>query len=154
MQFSIHHHWHDSKDLRQIARDAYQHYGAEMGVEPAPMQADYAHHLAHDQIYAAVDDRGVLIGFAIVIFKDTGVWLENIAVAPPLMGQGVGTRLLGYIEDDLSTQGVQHLHLYTNIIMRQNIAWYAKQGYHETSRQQDEGYHRVFFRKELTHVSA
>ena len=149
MTFAIIATWTDAAALRRIARGAYQHYTAEMGREPAPMTADYAHHLRHDQVHVAVDDGGLALGFAVVIEKPEGGWLENIAVAPAVMGQGIGAALLRHVEDDLARAGAAALNLYTNQVMRQNIDWYRKNGYQETGRRREDGYQRVFFQKRI-----
>jgi hypothetical protein len=39
--------------------------------------------------------------------------------------------------------------LYTNEVMTENLAIYARLGYHETARRTEGGYSRVFMTKEL-----
>jgi hypothetical protein len=41
------------------------------------------------------------------------------------------------------------VRLYTNEAMTENLAYYPRHGYTETHRGQQDGFHRVFFRKRL-----
>lgn len=133
--------------LLAIAREAYQQYVAAIGKEPAPMVADYAAHIADDTILTASDD-GVLIAFAVIIEKEDGLWLETIAVADGHRGQGVGTALLGYAERYMAGK-VRSYQLYTNEKMTRNKAWYLALGFTLTDVRAQEGYRRIFFKKEL-----
>jgi len=144
----------DADRLRAIARGAYQQYVAEMGKEPAPMLTDYAKHLAQDTVVVAISKQKKIAGFAILISKSDGYWLENIAVDQSMTGQGLGGLLLHHVESWLLAQGHKTIRLYTNIVMRQNMAWYQRRGYREYERKTEEGYERVFFLKELSDVSA
>ena len=133
--------------LLAIAREAYQQYVSAIGKEPAPMVADYAAHIADDTILTASDD-GVLIAFAVIIEKEDGIWLETIAVADGHRGQGVGTALLGYAERFISGKARSY-QLYTNEKMTRNKDWYLALGFTLTDIKTQEGYRRIFFKKEL-----
>ena len=133
--------------LLAIAREAYQHYVPAIGREPAPMGADYAHHIAHDTIITAYQDT-MLVGFGIIIEKDDGPWLETIAVANGYRGQGIGTKLLAEIERHIA-KGARSYQLYTNEKMTQNKAWYLRLAFTITAVKEAEGFQRVYFRKEL-----
>ena len=133
--------------LLAIAREAYQQYVSAIGKEPAPMVADYAAHIADDTILTASDD-GVLIAFAVIIEKEDGIWLETIAVADGHRGQGVGTALLGYAERFISGKARSY-QLYTNEKMTRNKDWYLALGFTLTDVKTQEGYRRIFFKKEL-----
>jgi len=140
----------DQPELERIATEAYQQYIPMMGKKPAPMLADYAAHLARDTVYVAGDGKTV-IGYAILISKADGWWLENIAVDPAHAGKGVGTALIARLEDDLARQ-TDYYQLYTNRLMLRNIDWYLRLGFIETGRRLEDGYERVFFRKTLARV--
>lgn len=138
----------DQPDLERIAAAAYRQYVPVMGKKPAPMLADYGHHLAHDTVFVA-ERGGNVLGYAILISKKTGWWLENIAVAPDHAGQGIGRLLLGHLEDCLAGHA-GYYQLYTNRLMARNIGGYRRMGFEETHRRTEDGYERVFFRKSLT----
>jgi len=45
--------------------------------------------------------------------------------------------------------GLTESRLYTHELMTENQAYYARHGYAETHRAEDEGFRRVFFAKQL-----
>lgn len=134
--------------LLAIAREAYQHYVPAIGKEPAPMGADYAHHIAHDTIITAYQDT-VLVGFGIIIEKDDGLWLETIAVADGFRGQGIGSKLLAEIERHIA-KSARSYQLYTNEKMTENKAWYLRLGFTITAVKEAEGFRRIYFEKILS----
>lgn len=133
--------------LQQIAVQAYEPYVARMGQEPAPMRPDFAGHIAKDTVFVW-DDEGVR-AYAVVIFGKGEPLLDNIAVDPDAQGDRLGSRLLGQVEDHLREEGYTAYTLYTNVHMTENIAWYRRSGFIETGRGHQDGFDRVFFRKEL-----
>ena len=136
----------DVDALRAIAQAAYQKYVPRMGRVPAPMTADYAQAVSAGQAWAAVAD-GQVAGFAILVAEPGYLLLENVAVLPAAQGRGVGARLLALTEEHARDLGLGEIRLYTNEVMTENIAYYARHGYTETHRQEHHGFHRVFFRK-------
>lgn len=68
---------------------------------------------------------------------------------PECKGQGIGRQLLERAERDATSLGYRSLYLYTNERMTENIALYARVGYLEYERRQEEGFRRVFMRKAL-----
>ena len=133
--------------LLKIARGAYQQYVEEIGKEPAPMAADYAYHIAHDTLITVMCDD-VTTGFAIIIEKADGFWLETIAIADGYRGQGIGSALLQEVEAYIVTQASRY-QLYTNAVMRRNKQWYLSLGFTITDIREAEGFQRIFFEKLL-----
>jgi hypothetical protein len=52
-------------------------------------------------------------------------------------------------EDRARSLGLPEIRLYTNEAMTENLAYYPPHGYTETHRAQQDGFHRVYFRKRL-----
>ena len=67
----------------------------------------------------------------------------------PHQGEGIGRDLLAFAEDEARRRGCAELRLLTNERMARNIALYARLGYVETDRREDEGFRRVFMAKRL-----
>lgn len=133
--------------LSFIAHQAYQGYCAEMGRVPAPMVADYAQHLREDILFT-VQDGHQLVGFAILVTKSDGYWLETIAILPAYSGQGIGTKLMQVIEAYL-IRHTSSYQLYTNKVMRDAQRWYITLGFEETDRRQSEGFQRIYYKKKF-----
>ena len=75
--------------------------------------------------------------------------LDNVAVSPTAQGKGYGRILLDYAESIARAMGFARIRLYTQVIMTENQAIYAKRGYIETHRAVEKGLHRVFMEKVL-----
>ena len=94
---------------------------------------------------AAAD--GEVAGFIILIPRPGYLLLDNVAVLPAAQGRGIGARLLALAEDRARALGVPEIRLYTNAAMTGNLAYYPQHGYTQTHQAQQDGFHRVFFRK-------
>jgi GNAT superfamily N-acetyltransferase len=136
----------DVDALQAIAVVAYEKYLPQIGRPPAPMTADYARAVRERQVWAAVQD-GEISGFAVLIPHPGYLELENIAVRPAAQGRGIGALLLSRAEDRARELGLGEIRLYTNRAMTENLAYYARRGYTETHRANQDGFNRVFFRK-------
>lgn len=138
----------DVAALHAIAEAAYQKYIPRIGRAPAPVTADYARAVRSGQAWAAVLD-GQVAGFAVLIAGPGYLLLDNVAVLPAAQNRGVGARLLGTAEDHARRLGLGEIRLFTNEAMTENIAYYARHGYTETHRAEQDGFRRVFFRKPI-----
>jgi ribosomal protein S18 acetylase RimI-like enzyme len=138
----------DVDALRAIAVAAYEKYLPRIGRPPAPMTADYAQTVRDRQVWAAVCD-GEITGFAVLITQPGYLELENIAVLPAAQGRGIGALLLNLAEDRARELGLAEIRLYTNQAMTENLGYYARHGYAETHRAEQDGFNRVFFRKPI-----
>ena len=136
--------------LREIAVAAYERYVPLIGREPAPMTADYAAAVRSGQAWvAAAGPDGGVQGFIVLIPQPGFLLLENVAVRPAVQGRGLGARLLAFAEEQARAVGLAEIRLYTNEAMTANLAYYPRHGYTETHRAQEDGFRRVFFRKQL-----
>ena len=138
----------DLDAVRACAEAAYQVYVEAIGRKPAPMVADFAVALAAGRLFVAADESG-LGGFAVFYTREDHVHLENVAVAPDHQGKGVGRALVSYAESAARRDGVERVELYTNEKMTENLSWYPRLGYEEIGRWREDGFNRVFFRKQL-----
>ena len=138
----------DEAAIVACVRAAYAVYLPRMDRAPAPMTDDYAARIAAGRV-RVLDGAGGLA--AVLVFWPEGgdLFLENIAVAPAAQGQGIGRRLLRWLESEARAQGLTAISLYTNAVMTENLAFYARLGFVETDRRRDAGYDRVFLRKPL-----
>ena len=65
-------------------------------------------------------------------------------------GAGVGRALLLFAEREAIRRGYRSIYLCTNVKMTENQAFYPKIGYVEYERKLDQGYDRIFYRKQLS----
>ncbi len=134
---------------RRVVIDAYRHYVPIIGREPAPMRDDYPARVAAGQLWVQEDAQG-LAGILVLEDGPDCFLLENIAVAPDRQGRGVGRQLLDFAEAEASRCGWSAVTLYTNALMLTNIAIYTARGYNETGRVTEDGFQRVYMKKQLS----
>jgi ribosomal protein S18 acetylase RimI-like enzyme len=138
----------DVDALGAIATAAYQKYIPRIGRAPAPVTADYAEAVRSGQAWVAVQ-AGQVVGFVVLIARPGYLLLDNVAVLPAAQSRGIGIRLLDLAEQHARSLGLAEIRLYTNEAMTENLAYYARHGYVETHRAEQDGFRRVFFRKPI-----
>ena len=134
--------------IEACARAAYELYIERIGREPAPMVADFATHVRENHVYVMSDGRAIA-GYVIFYPRTDHLHLENIAVMPKYQGEGFGGRLIAFVEEEAIRLGYAAVELYTNQKMFENLKMYPKLGYVEIDRRVEEGFERVFYRKNL-----
>ncbi len=138
----------DLDRVRDCARQAYALYVPRMGKEPAPMVADFEAQIRAGKLHV-VEMEGEVAGFVVFYPRGDHLHVENVAVLPSAQGKGIGKALLGFAEDEARRLGLPAVELYTNVKMVENQAFYPALGYVETDRREEDGFSRVFYRKEL-----
>src|SRR5262249_53168205 len=129
--------------------DAYAPWVRRIGRKPWPMLQDYAVVLREEAVTIA-EVNGQVVGVLVLCSTSEGLLIENVAVNPAWQGFGVGRALLQHAEREARRLHQRSLYLYTNELMVENIALYAKYGYVEYERRQEQGFRRVFMRKILS----
>jgi N-acetylglutamate synthase-like GNAT family acetyltransferase len=124
----------DAGRARDLVRAVYGKYVAAMGRESRPMTADYKAAIENHQVWI-VEDGGEMLAVLVLIAEPDAMILENVAVSERLQGRGVGSRLLVFAEAEAARQGYDEVLLYTNEMMGDNAAYYARRGYEETHRE-------------------
>jgi len=112
------------------------------------MLDDYAAYVLAHAEWVAEDDTGV-VGLIVLLPQADHLLLDNVAVDPRRHGQGVGSVLLQFAEDEASRLGLSEMRLYTNEKMTENLAMYPRLGWKETGRGVQSGHNRVFFSKKV-----
>lgn len=139
----------DVTAMGRLVNAAYQHYVQRIGKPPGPMLDDYADVVAHHHAFIA-ELGGEVAGILVLVRREGGLLLDNVAVDPRFRGHGLGRRLVAFAETWARERGFDALDLYTHALMVENIALYQRLGYVETARREENGYQRVYMRKTLT----
>lgn len=138
----------DTARVRRIVTDAYTAYIARIGREPAPMIVDYGALITGtDQVSVLVDESDTAVGVLVAVPRADHLFIDNIAVAVP--GRGYGRLLLDHAERQARRAGLAQLRLYTNAAMTENLTLYPHLGFVEVDRRTEDGFDRVYFRKDL-----
>jgi N-acetylglutamate synthase-like GNAT family acetyltransferase len=131
-----------------IVKDAYSIYLARNGKIPGPMRDDYAALIADRRVHV-LEERGEIMGLVVLIPEARAMLLDNVAVHPRAQGRGFGIRLIAFAEQRARAAGLPALRLYTQDIMTENLALYARLGFVETHRGEELGLNRVYMTKTL-----
>jgi ribosomal protein S18 acetylase RimI-like enzyme len=138
----------DAEAVKACVVAAFEHYIARIGRPPAPMLLDFAAEIEAGHVWLAESDDSVA-GALVQYETEFGFYIDTVAVQPHLKGSGVGKALLQLAEQEAARRGYDSLYLVTNSKMVENQVLYPKIGYVEYDRQQQAGYQRVFYRKQL-----
>ena len=138
----------DAEAVASCVRAAFTPYIERIGRPPAPMLADFPKLIAAGQVWVA-ERNGQVAGVLVQYETQDGFYIDTVAALPALQGTGVGRALLVFAESEARRRGFRSLYLCTNVKMTENQLLYPKIGYVEYDRRLDQGYDRVFYRKQL-----
>ncbi|MGA2490522.1 MAG: GNAT family N-acetyltransferase [Anaerolineales bacterium] len=113
------------------------------------MLADFPKIIEAGQVWIA-EMAGQVVGVLVQYETEEGFYIDTVAVLPALQGTGIGRALLGFAESEAKRRGFRSIYLCTNVKMTENQLFYPKIGYVEYARKLDQGYDRVFYRKQLS----
>ncbi|MFD7691730.1 GNAT family N-acetyltransferase [Streptomyces sp. NPDC059805] len=136
----------DVPAVKAVTDAAFTPYIERIGVVPVPMEADHAANVAAGKVY--VTGRPVT-GLVVVEAHTDHLYLDTLAVHPDAQGQGVGGRLLRFVEAHARALGLPEVRLYTNAMMWENQKIYPKYGYEVAERRVSGPYDRLHYRKRL-----
>ncbi len=134
--------------MRALVQQAYAGWVDVIGRRPAPMDDDYAHHIAASEVFV-LEDTGAIAALVVLIEAPDHLLLDNVAVNPALHGSGLGRRMIAFAEREAIRRGYGEIRLFTNQRMLSNIALYERLGFVETHRALHGGHPRVFMTKRL-----
>jgi ribosomal protein S18 acetylase RimI-like enzyme len=138
----------DAAGIEACVHAAYAHYVERIGRPPGPMLDDYAQIVRTHDVHV-IERSGRVAGIVVLMARDGGVLLDNVAVHPDFAGEGLGRVLLEFAEARALERGFAALDLYTHALMHENIAWYRRRGFVESVRVSEKGFDRVYMRKIL-----
>jgi GNAT superfamily N-acetyltransferase len=121
------------------------------GFDVAGALAEAPHTLASPYgafVLAGPVDAPVACG-AIHFIDDERGEIKRMWVAPSHRGQGLATRMLGYLEDLIRDSGRSSVVLDTNRALTNAVALYERQGYTAIERYNDNPYAHHWFGKAL-----
>jgi len=138
-------------DVEAVAfcvKAAFSRYIERICKPPAPMLLDFPAVIAENKVWVAYI-AGKVAGVLIQYETESGFYIDTVAVLPEWHGKGVGRALLVFAEEEALRRGYRSLYLCTNVKMTENQVLYPKIGYVEYERKIDQGYNRIFYRKQL-----
>ncbi|WP_319451151.1 MULTISPECIES: GNAT family N-acetyltransferase [unclassified Mycobacterium] len=144
----------DVTAIEDVVKAAYTPYVSRIGRVPAPMAVDYQTLVTTtDDAWVLIDDDE-LVGVIVTVAQPDHLLIENVAISPTAQGRGYGRLLLAHAEQQACDLGLAQTRLYTNAAMTENLMYYPRLGYVEVARGFDDGFHRVFFVKDVAAAEA
>lgn len=141
----------DVPAIETLVRSAYSKYIERIGKPPAPMTADYGQLVDKGDVWVLELD-GEVVGLIILKSAADHLLLSNVAVSPDHQGRGLGSKLIAHAEAQARQRGLREMRLFTNELMHENLAVYGKLGWVEYDRAEQDGFRRVFMKKELGEI--
>ena len=143
----------DAPFLRTIAESAYRPYVKRIGRKPAPMIADFPALIAAGEVWCLTEIADI-VGYVVMrshrLEGAESLHIENVAVHPERHGCGFGRALLAHAEAEAQRRGLVQMDLYTNALMRENLALYPQLGWNMAGARREHGFDRVYFTKTVS----
>lgn len=135
----------DLVSVEAVVHAAYRHYIDRIGVRPRPMDVDYPEQMRRGCLFVVGSPA---VATVTLMPEETGLYLDNFAVAPDRQGQGIGRRLLTFAEQHARELWLPQITLMTNVMMWENQRMYTAAGYEEYARSAPApGFERIHYRK-------
>lgn len=110
-----------------VQRAAYARNRVLLGVEPLPLQADYAAIFRDYEVWVVGDDG--ITGVLILEPRPADLLIWSIATDPQRQQAGLGRTMLAAAEVRAHALGLATMRLYTGATLRHLIDWYGRHGY-------------------------
>lgn len=142
----------DVPAIKNMVDSAYTKYIPRIGKPPAPMSEDYYSVVQTSPVFILKEKNDTSIGVIMFSWDDDAdtMKIKNLVIDPAAQGRGYGRVLMNYAEHFTLFHNLSSLELYTNVHMYENIHLYAKLGFSEEARRTEDGFERVYFRKDLS----
>jgi GNAT superfamily N-acetyltransferase len=136
--------------IQSMVEAAYTKYIDRIGKRPAPMDEDY-HQVIYSHTVLVLRGDNQVVGAIVLEIEPSSdfVKVNNLVVHPAAQGRGYGRVLMDYAADVARSQDCRALTLYTNVKMCENLGVYSKMGFFENERKHEDGFDRVYLRKNL-----
>lgn len=137
--------------IQSMVEAAYTKYIDRIGKRPAPMDENYHQAINTRTVLVLRGGDDQVVGATVLKIEQSldSVKVDNLVVHPAAQGRGYGRVLMDYAEDVARSQDYRALTLHTNVKMYENLGVYLKMGFFETERKHEDGFDRVYFRKNL-----
>lgn len=85
-----------------------------------------------NSIVAIARDKDLIVGFAIMHFRDDSAHLNLLAVEQAYRRNGIGSRLIEWLEESSRVAGVRFISLEVRSSNHRALSFYSRLGYRET----------------------
>ena len=122
----------DADALASCIDAAYAQYANRISDLPAVSEG-CADDIVNNQVWVAVIGAKI-IGGLVLVRRNKAIKLANVAIHPDYSGQGLGQKLVALAEYKAKEQGFSEISLNTHALMPENVQFYRRLGWEETSK--------------------
>jgi ribosomal protein S18 acetylase RimI-like enzyme len=115
-------------EVERVLRAAFTPYARALGRELSPRFARLPAELERGDIYVAVEEDQI-VGVVRTERHDDGLFIDQIGVDPARQRAGMGSWLLGRIEEVARSSGAPGMSLYTAEMMEHLVRLYSRHGF-------------------------
>lgn len=120
----------DLEAIVELQRAAYAPNRLVLGVEPLPLQADYADIMRRMEVWLAESrDQTTIEGVLILEQRADDLLVWSIATDPARQSVGLGRFMLQWAEQRARELGRTVMRLYTGTLLIERVAWYRRHGF-------------------------
>jgi GNAT superfamily N-acetyltransferase len=117
-------------DIEQSAAQLFVDTSYSFLVNDRPLSLDFViQQFRSEQVWVAVNERDIIMGYAIVEDVDRAAYLRQIDVAPDFGRRGIGRKLVEYVCVWAKDRNYQRILLSTFLDIEWNAPFYAKLGF-------------------------
>jgi len=138
----------EAQAARACVIAAFEVYIGCIGKLPAPMLLDFKAQIEAGHVWLA-EGTGDIGGVLVQYETEEGFYIDTLAVLPYYQGTGIGRKLLRFAEEEAMRCSCGSIFLCTNAGMTKNRIFYPRLGYIEYKHEHQDGYDRIFYRKQL-----
>ncbi len=118
----------DLSEIRDCVEAAYRPYVAELGVEPAPLHADYQAHVQAGNVRIVEKADGEFVGIMVTYLEPDCLVVDNVAILPRHQRRGALVPICVEVVGLATAAGAHNVRAFTNQKLARNIGLYQKLG--------------------------
>ena len=139
--------YEDVQSITEITREAFTEYKKRSGAERLDALEETTEDIRNDintkLVFIALSD-GCPAGSVRVELKDNGTaYLTRFGVKKDKRYNGIGRKIIDYVDEIMKEKNVKHIYLYTGADMTFLMRFYADKGFHVESIDFSRGYARA-----------
>jgi ribosomal protein S18 acetylase RimI-like enzyme len=126
--------------------------------------ANGAGEVANDDLLEQIHERNLhvicgeahsrIVGYIALLPIADHLFVDSIAVLPEFQGDGLGTQMLVFAEQEASRLGLRSVRLFTKLKDADSFGFYQYRGFTEIGRCDNDGFPRIFFSKDVADKTA
>lgn len=138
----------DAAAIQALAVAAYSPWIEIIGSRPLPVTADYSQMILEHDVWLT-GAPAQLDASLVLKHEKSYLTLWSVAVSPKASGRGLGKHLLNFTIQRIQALRFPEVHLFTNVKMESNKAWYEREGFREVNRRMIGDKHVIYMIRQV-----